>query len=244
MLFPIGDDNDDRKLFPFINYLIIAANILVFVLLQDFGENQKFTYTFATVPQEILTGEDVVTENKIVEDPVSGDKFEIPGLKKTPVSVYITLITSMFMHGGFAHIFGNMVFLFVFGDNIEDRIGHFRYLIFYLLLGVLSDLAHVYATAELGGNLLIPTIGASGAISGVLGAYILLFPKKRIRVIIFWLITDVPAVFALGLWFAYQIIGGLIGVGAGADTGGIAYGAHVGGFIAGFILIKFFEIGK
>jgi membrane associated rhomboid family serine protease len=244
MLFPIGDDNRERTITPYINYLLILANIFVFIWLQDLGENEKFTYKYAAVPEEIITGRDVITQDETYEEPATGEEFTVPGLGATPFSVYITLLTSIFMHGSIAHIFGNMLFLWIFGDNIENRIGHSRYLIFYLICGVLASLAHVYATYTLGENLLIPTIGASGAISGVLGAYILLFPKKRVSVIVFYFITDMPAIAAIGIWFLFQLISGLGLLGAGAQGGGVAYGAHIGGFISGMILIKLFAIGR
>ena len=244
MLFPIGDDNRERTITPYVNYLLILANILVFVFLQDFGNNIRFTYSYATVPEEIITGKDIVTKDQSFQDPASGQVYTIPGLGITPVSVYLTLLTSIFMHGSIAHIFGNMIFLWIFGDNIENRTGHLRYLIFYLICGILASLAHVYSTEAFGGNLLIPTIGASGAISGVLGAYILLFPRKRVSVILFYFITDMPAIAAIGIWFLFQLISGLGFLGSGAQGGGIAYGAHIGGFISGIILIKFFDKGR
>ena len=243
MLFPIGDDNRDRRIRPLINYLLVLINILVFVFLQDFGANDKFTYAYSTVPEEILTGKDLITSDKVYENPVSGERYKMPGLQPTPGIVYETLITSLFMHGGIAHILGNMIFLLVFGDNIENRIGHFRYLIFYLVCGVLASLAHVFTTAILNGNLLVPTLGASGAISGVLGAYMLLYPKRRVKVIIFYFITDVPAILAIGLWFVFQLISGAGLLNGGSQTGGVAYAAHIGGFIAGLVLINFFTIG-
>src|ERR1051325_3712593 len=175
MIFPIGDDNSDRTTTPLVNYLLIAVNLLVFVFLQGLGSNDRFTYAFSTVPQEIVTGRDVVTRDRVVEVEPTGQRMQIPGLQPTPLSVYLTLLTSMFMHGGFAHIFGNMLFLWIFGDNLEDRIGHVRYLVFYLLCGVLASLAHVFTTvafSEGGSGLLVPSLGASGAISGVLGGYI------------------------------------------------------------------------
>ena len=244
MLFPIGDDNRDRKIFPLMNYLIVAANVLVFVFLQDFGNNQEFTYSFSTVPQEIVTGKDIVTKSKTYEDAVTGETYTIPGLGKTPNPVYITIITSMFMHGGFAHILGNMIFLLIFGDNIENKVGHLRYLVFYLICGIIASLAHVFSTQMLGGNMLIPTLGASGAISGILGAYLLLFPKRRVAVIIFFFLTDVPAIVAIGIWFLFQLVSGIGLLGSGTQEGGVAYGAHIGGFIAGLLLIKFFTIGR
>jgi membrane associated rhomboid family serine protease len=244
MLFPIGDDNRDRKIFPIINYLLVLINVLVFIFLQDFGNNVKFTYSFSTVPEEIVTGHDVVTHSKTYENMQTGETYTIPGLERTPSPVYITIITSMFMHGGIAHIFGNMLFLLIFGDNIENKIGHFRYIIFYLVCGIIASLAHVYSTLIFGGNMLIPTLGASGAISGVLGAYLLLYPKRKVAVIMLYFVTEVPALLAIGLWFLFQLVSGIGLLGSGAQEGGVAYGAHIGGFIAGLILINFFTIGK
>src|SRR5215813_10205939 len=144
MVFPLYDDNSDRQLTPLVNYAIIALNIFVFVVLQQLGSNVQFTNSFSTVPLEILSGHDVVTPARTVQ--YAGQTIVVPGLGPTPISVYITLFTSMFMHGGIAHIGGNMLFLWIFGDNIEDRLGHVRYLIFYLVCGVLASLAHVFAT--------------------------------------------------------------------------------------------------
>jgi membrane associated rhomboid family serine protease len=153
----------------------------------------------------------------------------------------------MFMHGGIAHLLGNMLFLWIFGDNIEDRLGHLRYLIFYLVCGVIASLAHVLTTAALStdpSSMLIPSLGASGAISGVLGGYILLYPHRSVRAFMFNMLTTVPAWVAVGLWFAFQLISGLGMLGGGSQQGGVAYAAHVGGFIAGLVLIKFFAIGR
>ncbi|MGE5354131.1 MAG: rhomboid family intramembrane serine protease [Acidobacteriota bacterium] len=242
MIFPIGDDNTDRTIFPLTNYLIILLNVFVFVFLQGFGSNIKFTYAYSTVPAEIVTGKDIITEDRVMEDPETGERVEVPGLQKTPINVYLTIFTSMFMHGGIAHIFGNMIFLWVFGDNIENKLGHMRYLIFYLICGVLSSLSQVIITIMFNGDPYVPTLGASGAISGVLGGYMLLYPRRRVRVVLFYILTVVPAIVAIGMWFAFQVIAGLGGL--GSQGGGVAYAAHVGGFIAGFILIKIFAIGR
>ncbi len=245
MVFPLYDDNSDRTTTPIVNYAIIALNILVFVFLQGLGSNDQFTYSFSTVPAEILQGRDIVTQTRVVE--YMGQRVTIPGLGPTPGSVYLTLFTSMFMHGGFAHIAGNMLFLWIFGDNIEDRLGHVKYLIFYLLCGVIAGLSHVFATGVFATSesaLLVPSLGASGAISGVLGGYILLHPKRRVTVILFRFLTDVPAYVAIGIWFAFQLISGLGMLGGGSQQGGVAYAAHVGGFVAGLVLIKFFDTGK
>ena len=153
----------------------------------------------------------------------------------------------MFMHGGIAHIAGNMLFLWIFGDNIEDRLGHVRYVIFYLLCGLLASLAHVFATAAFAAgqqDMLVPSLGASGAISGVLGGYILLHPTRRVTVLLFRFFTQVPAYVAIGLWFLFQLISGLGMLGGGSQTGGVAYAAHIGGFIAGLVLIKLFDRGS
>ena len=248
MLFPIADENSDRRSTPWVTYTFILINIFVFVFLQGLGSNDRFTYAFSTVPREIITGRDIVTPNRILVEPITGQRVAMPGLQPTPVPVFLTLITSMFMHGGLAHIFGNMLFLWIFGDNIEDRLGHVRYLIFYLVCGVLAGLAHVFSTVifagDNGASLLVPSLGASGAISGVLGAYILLFPTNRVIVLLGWFAMPLPAFIAIGLWFVFQLISGLGMLGSGSQQGGVAYAAHIGGFIAGLALIKIFEIGR
>lgn len=247
MVFPLYDDNSDRTITPITNYVLIALNILVFVFFQQLGNNDKFTYAFSTVPQEIISGRDVKTPDRVVEHPVTHQKLLLPGLQATPFSVYLTLLFSMFMHGGIAHIAGNMLFLWIFGDNVEERLGHLRYLIFYLVCGVFASLAHVITTAMFAtdpGSLLVPSLGASGAISGVLGGYLVLHPKRRVTVILFRFLTDVPAYVAIGIWFAFQLLSGLSIFGSGSQMGGVAYAAHVGGFIAGLALIKVFAIGK
>ena len=240
MVFPISDDNSDRRTFPYVNITLIAINVLVFVFLQGLGENHKFTYAFSTVPYEIVTGHDVETPPQRYEHPVTGERYTAPGLEKTPFSVYLTLLTSLFMHGSIMHIAGNMWFLWIFGDNVEDHLGHGLYVIFYLLSGLLASLAHVCATVLIYGadssEAMVPSLGASGAISGVLGGYVLLFPNRPVRVILFRLLTDVPAWVAIGIWFGFQVVSGLPMLG-GQDTGGVAYAAHVGGFVGGVALM-------
>jgi membrane associated rhomboid family serine protease len=240
-MIPIGDDNSDRRSTPVLTWALIALNVLVFVVFQGCGANDRFTYALSTVPQEILTGEDLVTADRTVTDPSSGQRYTLPGLGVTPISVYLTLIVSMFMHGGFAHLAGNMLYLFVFGDNVEDRIGRVRFLLFYLFCGVVASLAHVMTSKWTGQDLAVPSLGASGAISGVLGAYLLLFPKRRVRVIAIRFIIPVPAWVAVGIWFVFQIINGLGYLGGGAG-GGVAYAAHVGGFVAGLATIKLWSL--
>jgi membrane associated rhomboid family serine protease len=242
-MIPIGDDNRDRRTTPFVTWSLIALNVFVFIVFQGFGANQRFTYAFSTVPAEILSGEDLVTPDRAFVDPSTGQRTLVPGLQPTPVPVLLTLVISMFMHAGLAHILGNMLFLFIFGDNVEDRLGHFRYLLFYLFCGVVASLAHVYTTKLTGASLAVPSLGASGAISGALGAYLLLFPRKRVRVLMFGFITDVPAVVAVGVWFLFQLVNGL-GYFGGGSSGGVAYAAHVGGFVAGFATAKIWGIGR
>jgi membrane associated rhomboid family serine protease len=241
MIMPLGDDNTDRTTKPLVNYVLIALNIAVFVFLQGLGANEKFTMAWATVPAEISSGQDIVTEDQVAQDPNTGQRFDVPGLQTTPISVYLTLLMSMFMHGGFGHIAGNMFYLWIFGDNLEDRMGRGKYLAFYLTCGLLASLAHVFSTYALGGNPLIPSLGASGAIAGVLGGYLLLFPKKRVRVIILNMLQEVPAIVAIGGWFLLQLIGGFGSI--GNQGGGVAYAAHIGGFIAGLALVKLFDSG-
>ena len=241
MIFPIGDDNSDRTTVPVVNYILIAINVLVFVFAQGLGTNEQFTYAFSTVPEEIRTGQDIARSVPIVV----GDQQGVINLQPTPGSVYLTLITSMFMHGSIMHLFGNMLFLWIFGDNLEHSLGRGRYLIFYLVTGLIASLAHVISTFVFGDNPFIPSLGASGAISGVLGGYLVLHPKRSVRVIMLRMITTVPAVVAIGLWFVFQLISAFGVIGAGPQSGGgVAFMAHIGGFIAGAALIKVFSIGR
>ncbi len=246
MVLPLFDDNSDRRTTPYVNYALIALNVFVFVVLQGFGTNDAFTYAFVTVPFKIVTGQNLATPDFQVKDPVTGQELTVPGLRHTPVSVYLTLLTSMFMHGGIMHLGGNMLFLWIFGDNIEDDMGHVRYLIFYLVCGLIASLAHVWLTVALSGldgyQSLIPSLGASGAISGVLAAYLVQHPTNRVTVFLFRLLTEVPAWVAIGMWFVFQIISSLGAFGKGAGDG-VAYAAHFGGFLAGLALVKPFLIG-
>jgi len=241
MLLPIGDDNRDRYLTPYINYLLIIINILVFVFLQGAARDESFIYTYSTVPAEILTGTDI-SGVKGFENPING-RMEYITYGKSDLPVYATLITSMFMHGSWAHLLGNMLYLWICGDNIENDMGHGRYLLFYLLCGVIAGLAHVFSSYYFNQNLFIPSLGASGAISGVLGGYLMMHPGRRMHVWILLGIVPVPAVIVVGLWFVFQIISGMGALG-GQEGGGIAYAAHIGGFIAGFVLVRLFAKRK
>src|SRR5688500_4059032 len=240
MIFPIGDDNTGRVRTPFVTYVLIALNVLVFVFLQGMGTNERFTYAFSTVPQEIRTGEDVA---RAVPVELGDERVTIP-LQPTPGSVYGTLLTSMFMHGSLMHLLGNMLFLWIFGDNVEDDLSHGRYTAFYLVTGVIASLSHVVSTFVFGNNPFIPSLGASGAISGVMGGYLVLHPHRRVKVIMLRMLTDVPGYVAVGLWFVFQLISAFGVIGQGAQSGGgVAFMAHIGGFVAGVVLVKLFAAG-
>lgn len=234
-MFPIGDDNSDITIVPFVNYLFIGINVLVFVLLQQLGSNESFSYAFSLVPREITSGVDL---QGMIDVKDSSGKIlgEIPHYA-TPLSVYFNFLSSMFMHGSIMHIFGNMLFLWIFGDNLENLLGHVRFAAFYIVCGFAAAVAQILMDS----NSVIPMLGASGAISGVLGGYVLLFPQRQVRAIIFNFLTTVPAIVAVGIWIAYQLILGYL---TPSGTGGVAYAAHIGGFIAGVVFIKVFAIGR
>jgi membrane associated rhomboid family serine protease len=241
MVFPISDDNTGRLRTPYVTYTLIALNVLVFVFFQGMGTNDRFTYAFSTVPQEIRTGEDLARE---VPVELGGQRGTIP-LQPTPGSVYLTLLTSMFMHGGLMHLLGNMLFLWIFGDNVEDDLSHARYLAFYLVTGVIASLSHVVSTFVFADNPFLPSLGASGAISAVMGGYLVLHPHRRVRVIVLRMLTTVPGYVAVGLWFLFQLISAFGALGQGAQAGGgVAFMAHIGGFIAGVVLVKMFAVGS
>lgn len=233
-MFPIGDDNSDRTITPIVNYAFIGLNILVFLLLQQVGSNDAFSYAFSLVPREVATGIDI-TGVQIVQD-TFGNTGRVVHYD-TPLPVYFNFLSSMFMHGDIMHILGNMMFLFVFGDNLENLLGHIRFALFYIVCGFAAAFAQIVMDTDS----IIPMLGASGAISGVLGGYILLFPQRRVRAIIFNFLTDVPAFVALGLWIVLQLVTGYF---TDPGTGGVAYAAHIGGFIAGLALVKVFAIGR
>jgi membrane associated rhomboid family serine protease len=240
VVFPIGDDNADRVRTPYVTYLFIALNVLVFVVFQGLGTNDRFTYAFSVVPEEIRTGEDIASP---VPVQVGDQTVQIP-LQPTPIPVYLTLLVSIFMHGSLMHLFGNMLFLWIFGDNVEDDLGHGRYAAFYLLTGLLASVAHVVSTFVFGDNPFIPSLGASGAISGVMGGYLVLHPHRRVRVIMVRMLTTVPAYVAVGLWFVFQLISAFGVIGQGPQSGGgVAFMAHIGGFIAGAALVRLFALG-
>ena len=232
-MFPIGDDNSDRTITPFVNYAIIGLNILVFVFLQQIGTNDHFTYAFSLVPREVTSGIDLAGV-QLVRDSM-GNVGEVH-LYPSPFPVYFNFLTSMFMHGGWAHIAGNMLFLWIFGDNIENALGHIRYAAFYLICGFAAAIGQIV----IGPDSVIPMLGASGAISGVLGGYILLYPRRPVRAVVFYVLTTVPAFIAIGVWILYQVVLGFYS----PPGSGVAYAAHIGGFVAGLALIRVFAIGR
>jgi membrane associated rhomboid family serine protease len=242
MVFPIGDDNSDRATFPLVTILLIVANVFVFAVLQKGfspqGIDENFTMAYVQVPAEIISGKDIVTEDEVRAVPTPNGLVEVPvpGLRETPVPVWLTLLTAIFMHGSVMHLLGNMWFLWIFGDNVEDDMGHFSYLLFYIACGVLASLAFVALNAS-GESALTPCLGASGAISGVLGAYLVLHPNRRVTVLAIRMMIDVPGYVAVGIWFLFQVISGFFDASGGAG-GGVAYSAHVAGFLAGLVLAK------
>ena len=224
-MFPIGDQNEPGKGLPFVTLAFIAINVAVFFFLQ--APNEAFTYAYSAIPFEITTGTDLV---RPVPIDVGGQQVLIPQ-EPGPSPIYLTLITSMFMHGGIAHLGGNMLFLWIFGDNVEHRVGHIPYAIFYITAGIIASLAQIAVNPDS----VIPTLGASGAISGVLGAYIVMFPSNTVTVILGRYPTQVPAIVAIGIWAVFQFLSGFGSLGTDETTGGVAYMAHIGGFIAGLI---------
>jgi len=202
-MFPIGDDDSSRRTFPLVTYALIVLNILFFLVEMNGGD--AFIMKWAFVPSRFLAN---------------------------PGADFLTLFTSMFMHAGWVHLGGNMLYLWIFGDNVEDRFGQVKFLVFYLVCGLAATAAQL--AFSLDSN--IPNLGASGAIAGVLGAYILLFPNARVSVLQGQRVIPVSALIVIGLWFVLQLFSGIGSIANTADTGGVAFMAHIGGFVAGFVL--------
>lgn len=229
MLIPIGDD--DRALYrrSYVTTALLVANALVFLLLQGGSADNAFTYGWSAVPFELTTGEDLVGMRQMI---VNGRALQIPQAPG-PSPIWITALTAMFMHGGFGHLAGNLLYLWIFGDNVEHRFGHRVFLAFYLVSGLAATATQVALAPES----IVPTLGASGAISGVLGAYLVLFPRNRVLALFFVWIVSIPAVVAIGIWIALQVLSGWSTLlMPDAAAGGVAYGAHLGGFAAGVVL--------
>jgi membrane associated rhomboid family serine protease len=228
MVLPLRDDDTDRHTVPVVTYALIAVNVIVWLIELSLGD--QFINGYSTVPLEITSGRDIVGTQTIQ---AGGQSIPIQ-LYPGPTPIYLTLFSSMFMHASWAHIIGNMLYLWIFGDNIEDRIGSGKFLIFYLLCGLAASAAHIM----FGPESVIPSLGASGAIAGVLGAYLVLFPKRSVKVLMARQIVNMPAFIVLGMWIVLQIFSQISVV--GGDGGGVAYMAHIGGFVAGLALIFLF----
>ncbi len=225
-MIPLKDTVPSRR-FPIVNTLLIAVNVFVFFVELSQGTNLKqFIYNFGAIPSRYFYL-----------------KAHYP---HQLLNRFLPIFTSMFLHGGWFHLIGNMLYLWIFGDNVEDRMGHFRYLLFYLLSGIGAGLFHIYTNA----HSTVPSIGASGAIAGVLGAYFILFPFSRILTLVpfffFWTFLEIPAFFFLGFWFLMQFFSGTTALLLAGDkaAGGIAWWAHIGGFITGITLLPFFLWGR
>jgi membrane associated rhomboid family serine protease len=223
-MFPIGDENEPGHGPAFVTLALIAANIAVFVFLQQLGANEPFLYGWSAIPLEITTGTDLVRPELV---DIGGQSFRVPQAPG-PDPIQLTLLSSMFMHGDLLHLGGNMLFLWVFGDNVEHRAGRIPFIVAYLLAGLVGSLAQILSATDSP----IPTLGASGAISGVLGAYLVLFPGNRVTVFLFRFLTQVPALVAIGMWIAFQVFAQFA---APIGEGGVAYLAHIGGFAAGVV---------
>jgi membrane associated rhomboid family serine protease len=229
-MIPLRDDVPSRT-YPFVTVALILANGAAFVWELGLGrEIERALYGLAVIPALFAGGDGVFGPLDVVRTTLD------------PAFLLRTL-SAMFLHGGWAHIFSNMLYLWIFGDNVEDRMGHFRYLVFYLLCGVLASYVHVFADA----SSRLPSIGASGAIAGVLGAYLLLYPRARVVVafppplIFFFPLIQVPAPLLLGVWFLQQFLSGALSLAETAETGGVAWWAHIGGFAAGALLVGAFQ---
>jgi membrane associated rhomboid family serine protease len=218
MVLPLWDDNTGRLRFPIVNVALIAINVAVFLVeLSQGAQIEGFFYRWAVIPAEYSAGTDLPPAQ--------------------PFPFWATLFSAMFMHGGWLHLIGNMLFLWIFGDNVEDAMGRIRYLVFYLLCGIAASAAQIAIDPDS----TIPSLGASGAISGVLGAYLIMFPGRKVAVLLLRTIAHLPAIAVIGMWIVFQFINGLGQLAQTEETGGVAYAAHVGGFIAGFILVWIFR---
>ena len=207
-MLPIGDDDTSRRTVPLVTYALIALNVLLFFV--ELSGGNAFIGKWAFVPSRFLAN---------------------------PFGDFLTLFTSMFMHAGWAHLGGNMLYLWIFGDNVEDRFGHIKFTIFYVLCGLAATFAQL--AFSLGST--VPNVGASGAIAGVLGAYILLFPQAKVKVLQAQRVIQVPALIVIGLWIVLQFFSGIGSIANTAQAGGVAYMAHIGGFLAGFVLTFLFR---
>jgi membrane associated rhomboid family serine protease len=236
MVLPLGD-LEKTRIIPLATYVLIALNVVVYLIQLDKGLG--FTTALAATPFEITHGLDITQPFAVPQAP-AGD--QPPGPRAiphapAPVPVLMTLLTSLFLHGSPLHLAGNMLFLWIFGDNVEEVLGTLRYLLVYLACGVMGTLAQIAASPES----MIPTLGASGAIAGVMGAYLVWFPHNQLRVLVFRFITVMPAVLVIGLWILLQVWLGFGSFGAPGEGGGVAYLAHVGGAVTGIFVAYLFR---
>ena len=223
-MFPIGDENLPGRGLAWITLSLIAANVAVFVLLQGGSGDNTFTYGWSSIAREITTGVDLTHAVPLV---IGGTEYLIPQAPG-PDPIYLTLLASMFMHGSWLHLGGNMLFLWIFGDNVEHRAGPILYLVAYLAAGLVGSLAQVLSSPDSP----IPSLGASGAISGVLGAYLILFRRNRVTAFVIRFLVQIPALVAIGMWIALQVFSSLADP---TGAGGVAYLAHIGGFATGVL---------
>jgi membrane associated rhomboid family serine protease len=243
MVLPLGDLHK-TQIVPVVTYTLIAINVLVFLVQQQKGD--EFTLAYAATPYEITHNEDldqpiVKMVPVVVRDPFGRGvhleqrphaRPQVP----CPIPVRWTLLTSMFLHGSWMHLLGNMLYLWIVGDNVEEVLGSFRFLIVYFACGLVGALAQIAVDPDS----ITPTLGASGAIAGIMGAYVVWFPHHQIRVLLFRFITVLPAVIVIGGWIALQIWLGAGSIGRGNERGGVAYLAHVGGAITGIVVAFLF----
>ena len=207
-MIPIGDDNSARRITPFVTYVLIALNVIFFFL--EMSGGNAFIEKWAFIPSRFLAN---------------------------PAADFPTIFTSMFMHAGWLHLLGNMLYLWIFGDNVEDRFGHGKFTLFYFLCGI----GAIFAQLAFNPDSSIPNVGASGAISGVLGSYLLLYPQGRIRILMGRGVAHAPALLVIGLWILLQLFSGIGSLQSTGEQGGVAYMAHIGGFVAGMLLTFVFR---
>jgi membrane associated rhomboid family serine protease len=226
-MIPIQDNPGPRRSIPWVTWGLIAINIVVFLYQVTLGPDvETFIFAYSVVPIAILKG--------IPQTDLPGVPAGLPF--HTPVPVYLTVFSSMFMHAGWLHLGGNILYLFIFGDNVEDRMGHIPYLLFYLFCGIVASAAQILVDP----TSTVPSLGASGAIAGVLASYLVLFPWAGVRTIVFLFVfisvVTLPAILLIGIWFALQFFDGLAALSQTQQGGGVAYFAHIGGFVAGLVI--------
>jgi membrane associated rhomboid family serine protease len=244
MVIPLGD-LEKTQIVPIATYVLIALNVVGYLYQQ--GQDESFTVAYAATPFEIAHNVDL-DRPFVLPLPADEDPLDLPGrvdlpparvIPQAPVPfpVWLTLVTAMFLHGSPLHLAGNMLYLWIFGDNVEEVLGTVRYVLVYLACGLAGSLAQIAAAPDS----FIPTLGASGAIAGLMGLYLVWFPYNRVRVLLFRFITEVPAVVVIGLWIVLQVWSGLGSIGQLGEVGGVAYLAHIGGAATGIVVAFLFQ---